>query len=84
MLPKNLNVRIQHLRTKLGHTGGEPRYILSERALGYKLSTSWSVYSNFVGTGKARHDIGELSFVRRYSSRVVYSVYFVPYLRQRD
>lgn len=28
----NLNVRIQHLRTKLGDTGREPQYILSERA----------------------------------------------------
>jgi DNA-binding winged helix-turn-helix (wHTH) protein len=84
MLPKNLNVRIQHLRTKLGHTGKESRYILSERTLGYKFSISWSVYSNIVGTGKTRHDIGGPSFVRRYSSRVVYSVYFVPYLRQRD
>lgn len=35
-----LKVHIQHLRNKLGDTAKEPQYILSERGLGYKFSTS--------------------------------------------
>lgn len=33
-----LKVHIQHLRTKLGDTAKKPRYILSERGLGYKFA----------------------------------------------
>jgi DNA-binding response OmpR family regulator len=35
-----LKVHIQNLRNKLGDTAGKPHYILSERGLGYKFSTS--------------------------------------------
>ena len=78
----------QCAHTAPAHLAGRHRQgtaVYPQRAgLGYNFSASWSVYFKYVGTGKARHDIEGLSFVRRYSSRVIYSVYFAPCLWQRD